>query len=91
MAMMALSRGWRSRGTAGDRHEWPRTEFDTQVAKAALFAAQVLRRDLIVAGRKDGVEEVTRFVASLMPDTGTNLTPSPGSPQCQSGPEPASE
>ena len=30
-----------------DRREWPRTELDIQVAKAALFAAQVLRRDLI--------------------------------------------
>ena len=52
-----------------NRREWPRTELDIQVAKAALFAAQVLRRDLIAAGRKDEVEEITRFVASLVPDS----------------------
>ena len=41
-----------------DRREWPRTDLDVQVAKAALFAAQVLRRDLIAEGRKDEAEEV---------------------------------
>ena len=58
-----------------------------QVAKAALFAAQVLRRDLIAAGRKDEVEEIMRFVASLAPETSTKPTPSPSSSQSQSGSE----
>ena len=30
-----------------DRREWPRTEAEIQVARASLFAAQVLARDLI--------------------------------------------
>ena len=52
-----------------DRREWPRTELDIQVAKAALFAAQVLRRDLIAAGRKDEVDEILQFVSSLVPES----------------------
>ena len=52
-----------------DRRDWPRTELDVQVAKAALFAAQVLRRDLIADGREDEVEEILRFVASFVPES----------------------
>ena len=40
-----------------DRREWPRTRLDIQVAEAALFAAQVLRRYLVAAGRKEEVEK----------------------------------
>ena len=50
-----------------ERREWPRTELDIQVAKAALFAAQVLRRDLIADGRKDEAEEILQFVSTLVP------------------------
>ena len=53
-----------------DRREWPRTELDIQVAKAALFAAQVLRRDLVAAGRKDEVEEILQFISTLVPKSG---------------------
>ena len=60
-----------------DRREWPRTELDIQVAKAALFAAQTLRRDLIADGRMDEVEEILRFVSTLVPDSSANLDPSP--------------
>lgn len=52
-----------------DRRDWPRTELDIQVVKAALFAAQVLRRDLIAAGRADEVEEILQFVSTLMPES----------------------
>ena len=60
-----------------DRREWPRTELDIQVAKAALFAAQVLRRDLIADGRTDEVKEILQFVSSLMPEPAVNPSPSP--------------
>ena len=32
---------------AHDRREWPRTEAETEAARASLFAAQFLARDLI--------------------------------------------
>ena len=33
-----------------DRREWPRTQTEIRIARASLFAAQVLARDLISAG-----------------------------------------
>ena len=74
-----------------DRREWPRTELDIQVAKAALFAAQVLRRDLIEDGRADEVEEITQFVASLMPESAANPAPSSSSPPSRTDPEQGSK
>ncbi len=74
-----------------DRREWPRTELDIQVAKAALFAAQVLRRDLIATGRKDEVEEILQFVASLLPESAANLPSSSSSPASRFDPKQGSE
>ena len=74
-----------------DRREWPRTELDIQVAKAALFAAQVLRRNLIADGRKDEVEEILQFVSSLVPASAANPAPSPSSSPNQSDPQRGSE
>ncbi len=70
-----------------DRREWPRTELDIQVAKAALFAAQVLRRGLIADGRKDEVEEILQFVSSLVPESVVNPSPSPNTPPPQLDPK----
>lgn len=69
-----------------DRRDWPRTELDIQVAKAALFAAQVLRRDLIADGRKDEAEEILRFVSTLVPESAVNPTPSSDTPPSPSDP-----
>ncbi len=74
-----------------DRREWPRTELDIQVAKAALFAAQVLRRDLIAAGRKDEVEEILKFVSTLVPESTINPSPSPDAAASGSSPKQGSE
>jgi len=74
-----------------DRREWPRTELDIQVAKAALFAAQVLRRDLIADGRKDEVEEILQFVASLVPESAANPVPSSNPPRSRSDPKSSSK
>lgn len=74
-----------------DRREWPRTELDVQVAKAALFAAQVLRRDLVAAGRNDEVEEILQFIATLLPESAANPVPSPGPPPSKTDPEQGSE
>ena len=65
------------------RREWPRTALDMQVAKAALFAAQVLRRDLIADGRTDEVDEILQFVSSLAPESAVNPSPSPNAPPPQ--------
>ena len=51
-----------------DRREWPRTELDIQVARAALFAVQILRRDLIAAWREDVVDEACRIMSSISPE-----------------------
>ena len=70
-----------------DRREWLRTELDIQVVKAALFAAQLLRRELIANGRTDEVEEILQFVSSLVPDSAANPVPSFSSPTSRSDPE----
>lgn len=74
-----------------DRREWPRTELDIQVAKAALFAAQVLRRDLIADGRTDEVEEVLKFVSTLVPESAANPPMAPNPPPSRSDPQRGSE
>ena len=51
-----------------DRREWPRTEAESRVARASLFAEQVLARDLISAGREDEVEEIRRDISMIVPD-----------------------
>ena len=39
-----------------ERCEWPRTESEMKVARASLFAAQALARDLIANGREHEVQ-----------------------------------
>ena len=51
-----------------DRREWPRSEAETRVARASLFAAEVLARDLIANGRNDEVEEIREFISTIVPD-----------------------
>ena len=56
-----------------DRREWPRTQAEIRVARASLFAAQVLARDLIAAGREDEIDEIRDFISAAC------LTGTPGS------------
>ena len=51
-----------------DRREWPRTEAEIKVARASLFAAQALARDLISAGRENEVQEIREFISTIVPD-----------------------
>ena len=51
-----------------DRREWPRTEAEIRVARASLFAAQAIARDLIAAGREHEVEEIREFISTIVPD-----------------------
>lgn len=47
---------------------WPQTEAHIRVARASLFAAQAIARDLIAAGRKHDVEEIRDFISTIVPD-----------------------
>ena len=51
-----------------DRCEWPRTEAEIRVARASLFAAQVLARDLISSGREQEIAEIHDFISTIVPD-----------------------
>ena len=60
-----------------DSHQWPKTEVEIRVARASLFAAQAIARDLIAAGRENEVEEIR--VSTIMPDLPDKKT-QPASP-----------
>ena len=49
-----------------DRREWPRTEAEIKVARASLFAAQALARDLIAQGREQEVQKIREFISTIV-------------------------
>ena len=51
-----------------DRRDWPRTENEIKVARASLFAAQALTRDLIAAGREHEVQEIRESIPTIVLD-----------------------
>ena len=51
-----------------ERREWPSTEAEIKVARASLFAAQAIARDLIADGREDEVQEIREFISGIVPD-----------------------
>ena len=51
-----------------DRREWPGTDSEMRVARASLFAAQVLARRLIADGRENEVQEIRDYISSIVPD-----------------------
>ena len=51
-----------------DRREWPNTEAEIRVARASLFTAQAIARDLIAAGREGEVQEIRDFISTIVPD-----------------------
>ena len=56
-----------------ERNEWPATETEVHVARASLFTAQVLARDLIANGRENEVQQIRDFISTIVPDL-----PAPG-------------
>ena len=62
-----------------DRREWPGTEVEMRVARAALFTAQAIALDLIAAGREKEVQEIRDFISTIVPDpdTGSRQTAQP--------------
>ena len=67
-----------------DRREWPSTEAEIKVARASLFAAQAIARDLIANGRGQEVREIREFISSIVPDPHTS-PPGTESPITHSG------
>ena len=57
-----------------DRRESPRTEEEARIARASLFSAQVLARDLIAKGRELEVQEIRDFISTIVPDPDANPT-----------------
>ena len=51
-----------------DRRDWPNTEAEIRVARASLFTAQALARDLIAAGREHEVDEIRDFISTIVPE-----------------------
>ena len=51
-----------------DRREWPATDTEMRVARASLFAAQALARGLIADGREQEVQEIRKFISTIVPD-----------------------
>ena len=56
-----------------DRREWPSTQAEIRVARASLFTAQAVARDLIAAGRENEVQEIREFISTIVPDIDTEL------------------
>ena len=56
----------------------PTTEI--RVARASLFAAQVLARDLIANGREGEVQKIREFISTMVPDARSDPDRSPPQP-----------
>ena len=52
-----------------ENRAWPRTDAEVQIARASLFAAQAIAHDMIAAGRGREVDEIRRYIATVVPDT----------------------
>ena len=59
-----------------DHGEWPSTEAEIRVARASLFTAQAIARDLISAGREGDVREIRDFISTIVPDVTPGADPS---------------
>ena len=48
--------------------EWPATEVQLQVARSSLFTAQAMVRNLIAEKRENEIEEIRRYISTIVPD-----------------------
>ena len=55
-----------------DRGQWPHTEAEIHLFRSALFAAQVLARDMIAEGRDGELQEIRREISKLLPTSATS-------------------
>ena len=51
-----------------ENRKWPRADVQTRVARSSRFTAPVVGRDMIKAGYEAGVEEIRKFMSSVVPD-----------------------
>ena len=51
-----------------DRRECSSTEAEIKAARASLFAAQAIARNLIANGREQEVREIREFISTIVPD-----------------------
>ena len=51
-----------------ERREWPRTEAEIHLLRAAMFAAQAIIRDMERAGREDEIEQISRNISEVAPE-----------------------
>ena len=52
--------------------EWPATEVQIRVARSSLFTAQAMVRNLIAENREQEIEEIRRYVSTIVPDVTTD-------------------
>ena len=48
--------------------EWPSTDVQIQVARASLFTAQAMARDMAAAGREKEITKIRRYISTIVPD-----------------------
>ena len=48
--------------------EWPSTDVQIQVARASLFTAQAIVRDMAEAGRQKEIDKIRRYISTIIPD-----------------------
>ena len=65
-----------------DQRELFGTDARVRIARASLFVAQVLARDLIAEGREHEVREIREFISTIVPDAAGDGedSPSPDAP-----------
>ena len=59
-----------------ENREWPATEVQVQVARSSLFTAQAMARNLAAENRGHEIEEISRYVSTIVPDANPN-SPAP--------------
>ena len=50
-----------------ERREWPRTEAEIHLLRSAMFAAQVIIRDMERDGREEEIGEISRNISEVAP------------------------
>ena len=51
-----------------ETREWPQSAVQVRVARSSLFAAQAIARDMIAAGRQKEVDDILKYVSTIVPD-----------------------
>ena len=52
-----------------NHREWPRTEHEIQLLRSAMFAAQAMVRDMERTGRGEEIEEISRNISEVAPES----------------------